>query len=337
MALFFTAGRVLNDEARFRRFAAFFLAAVAVPVLLGLLQLAGVLPYEYFEWSGAGMTGRVSGTYQHPLGLIYFVAYAIPLALYLLDRSRARPAQVIPLLLLIACALVGVVFAYHRAALVVLAMQLCLWQFLTSRWKRLTVVAGLIAMLVVAFSDALLSLFSGMEAMLRGEQALFGVEAFRGRGVVWRLFLGSLFDSHPLYWFIGKGGSFAEGWVPGAGFWSSIEPHNDFIRILNAYGLIGLGLYLAILWRMLRQALSLRRSADAFSRTIGNLLITSLAAIGLLSVTSEPTRYPTVAWYLFTLASVAEVRSRAHRRTLAEGKRESPVSLRVADTIGESR
>jgi O-antigen ligase len=130
----------------------------------------------------------------------------------------------------------------------------------------------------------------------------------------WYLFLHSLFSSHPLFWLFGSGGSVAEGFVHRFGYWSSNEPHNDFIRILQAYGLIGLGLYLAILFSFLWKSLRLRRMRDRFLSHLGNLMIVVLTSIVLLSVTTEPMRYPTGVWYLFALGSVVSVQYRRLRQ-----------------------
>jgi len=86
VSFFFIAGVVLSEEDFFDRFAKGFILAVSVPVVLGLLQKFDVLPFEYWDWIEGQAIGRVSGTYQHPLGLIYFLVYAIPLALYLLTK-----------------------------------------------------------------------------------------------------------------------------------------------------------------------------------------------------------------------------------------------------------
>jgi len=120
----------------------------------------------------------------------------------------------------------------------------------------------------------------------------------------------SFVRGNPLQWLIGKGGSLAEGFVPGFGLWQSDEAHNDFIRILHAYGIVGLTLYLGILYRLFGQARRLRRDGDAFSRSLGIVVLTIIPSIILLSLTTEPMRYPTAAWYLFALASTVEVKFR---------------------------
>ena len=59
-------------------------------------------------------------------------------------------------------------------------------------------------------------------------------------------------------------------------------------------------------WKSLR----LRRMRDPFSHHLGNLMIVVLTSIVLLSVTTEPMRYPTGVWYLFALGSVVSMQYR---------------------------
>src|SRR5437879_5002185 len=84
LSFFFSAGFILCDETRFLRFAKLFLASLSVPLLFSYLEIAGVLPYQYWDWVDGVEVGRVTGGYEHPLGLIYFLLYAIPVALALL-------------------------------------------------------------------------------------------------------------------------------------------------------------------------------------------------------------------------------------------------------------
>ena len=86
LALAIVAPIALRNQHDVDRFAKWLIAATSIPVVLSYLQLAGILPYEYWDWTDRGELERVSGTYQHPLGLIYFLVVAIPLALMLIRR-----------------------------------------------------------------------------------------------------------------------------------------------------------------------------------------------------------------------------------------------------------
>ncbi len=325
VAFAFTAGLVLNTEEVFDRFAKYFVLMVSVPVGLSFLQKAQILPFEYWDWIEGQAVGRVSGTYQHPLGLIYFLVYAIPLALYLLAKPSQSVRYRLLLWLFIVLSLVALVFTYHRTALVAIGLEIWLWMVLTRQYGKAILLVLLGGFLVFWLRDWVQLLYTNIVDLIQGKVVFSSGEFLRGRGMNWYLFLHSLFSSHPLFWFFGRGGSVAEGFVPYFGYWSSNEPHNDFIRILHAYGVIGLGLYLAILFSFFWKSLRLRRLQDHFSHHLGNLMIVVLTSIVLLSVTTEPMRYPTGVWYLFALGSVVSVRYCRLRRISLMGNEGAPL------------
>ena len=138
-----------------------------------------------------------------------------------------------------------------------------------------------------------------------GIDDLSAPEFMRGRGLNWYLFLNSLFSSHPVYWFVGKGGSVPTGWEDLFGSLSANEPHSDYIRLLHDYGFIGLSLYLWILVRFLNAARALRRHSSWLKMALGNSLIVATFGVLFLSLTSEPSRYPSAISYLFVLGASA--------------------------------
>jgi hypothetical protein len=318
MAFFFTAGVVLKEEKSFDRFAGYFILAVSIPVVLSFLQRAQLLPYEYWDWIEGQSVGRITGTYQHPLGLIYFLIYAIPLALYLLAKPSQPMRYRLLLWMFVGLSLIAVALSYHRTALVAIGLAIWLWMVLSKKygWAILLIIlAGLLAFFL---RDWVQLLYSNVADILQGRVAISSRAFLRGRGTIWYLFLHSLFSSHPLFWLLGRGGSVAGGFVPNYGLLTSNEPHNDFIRILHAYGFVGLGLYITILFSFFRKSLHLRRTSDHFSRSLGNVMIVVLMMIVLLSITTEPMRYPTGVWYLFALGSVVVVQ---HTRLRAESSK----------------
>ncbi len=306
VAFFVVAGLVIADESRFERFTGWFLAAVSVPVILSFFQVAGLLPFEYWDWIDGEEHGRATGTYPHPLGLIYFLMYAIPLALYLRNRYPHLPRVRWLSTLFVILSLIAVVLTTDRTAYVVFLLQFGLWFAMSHRLKRSHWIAALalLAMMVIAASSWLVDLFSARNI---GE---WGPDFLRGRGLQWIVFASSYVEGGPVRWLIGKGASVATGIVPGIGVWSSDEPHNDYVRLLHAYGIIGLLLYLMILVRIARLALILRRNGSEFQRNLGAVVLVVIPSILLFSMTTEPMRYPTSTWYLFALASVVQVHVR---------------------------
>jgi O-antigen ligase len=113
---------------------------------------------------------------------------------------------------------------------------------------------------------------------------------------------------------IGHGGSEAEGLVPGFGYLKIAEPHNDFLRILFAYGVVGLGLYLSLVFAFLISAIRLRLRKDYFHKNLGNLMIVIIAMILLLSLTNQPMLYPSAALYFYAFGSTVLFASHQHSK-----------------------
>lgn len=304
------AGFILSREQDFNRFAALFIAFVSVPVILSFLQLAKVLPFEYWDYIEGNMVGRVSGTYKHPLGLIYFLIFAIPLSLHLLSYSALSWYARVALWSFVVLSLLATLFTYHRVGIIAICLEIWLWLVLNKKYGHAALLAASGGLVIILLYDRFAVLYDNILDIARGEVIITSDQFLRGRGMNWYLFLSSIFNSPPLFWFFGLGGSVAEGWVKGFGYWVSQEPHNDYIRILHAYGLFGLIAYLSILITFYGRASAIRKSELTFNRSIGNLMIVALFAIVLLSFTTEPMRYPTASWYLFALGSVVLIRYR---------------------------
>ncbi len=309
VSFFFVAGYVLDNEEMFDRFVQWLIVSVSIPVSLSFLQFLGVLPFEYWDYLDFEQVGRVSGTYQHPVNLTILLIYTIPMAFYLLCKLNSWYYRLF-LWLFIGLSLVAMLLTYHRVSLFVVSLGIILWMVLVKRYKVALLIFSLYVVVIFLFFDRILTLYSSAFDLLEGKVSFFDVGFLRGRGVNWYLFLNTLFSSPPWFWIIGRGGSFAEGFVPGYGYWSFDEPHNDFIRILHAYGVAGLGMYILVLLSFFWMSIQLRCLEDNFSRLLGNLMIVFLGSIVIMSLTIEPTRYPTMAWYLFTTGSVITIRYR---------------------------
>jgi O-antigen ligase len=235
--------------------------------------------------------------------------FGFPFALHLLHNTRISISIRSVLVVGIAASAVALACTYHRTGLIAVGFEVVLWYVLTGkvRASNLKHLAYTVPFLLLAAPVAVAwisMLFNRSVASGGGAD-----EFLRGRGLNWLLFLGTLFHSQPLYWFLGKGSSLAEAFVPGYGMYYSDEPHNDVIRMLYIYGIVGLCIYATILYRFFRQSLVLRRGADPFGRSLGNLSLAILPSFLLMSMTGEPLRYPTGAWYLFAMASIVRVQS----------------------------
>lgn len=305
VAFFYTAGSLLAEPHRFDRFAKGLLMVCLVPVFLSFLQIVGFLPYDYFDWINGAEVGRVSGTYQHPLGLIYFFIYAFPLALYIASGSdQTAPARKWAWIFLISAS-IALVFTYHRLGYVAVASEVLIGLYLY--WGKRAAITFLLALVVVSLLSInfIELLYAPVGETVEHASDNSGKEFLRGRGFQWILYAESYISAGPIHWVLGLGGSVISGVDPDddSNPLSPNEPHNDYIRILHAYGLLGLVLYLSILTQFFQRAIHHINSPDRHARSLARVLLPVLVAIGLLSITTEPMRYPTAVWYLFALGS----------------------------------
>jgi hypothetical protein len=313
-AFFFTAGLILSTREKLTRFTRYFLLTMTVPVCLSFLQAAGIVPFFYWDWIDGQDLGRASGTYNSPLDLIRFLVFAVPLALWLRDHSGKGSADRFISTIFLVLSAPAVALTFHRVGWIVIGLEVLLWLVFTGKARRAPLFVAALLVAGFAFSERVQLLYEPLMQAVRGQVDLESGEFLRGRGANWFVFMNSLFSSNPALWFIGKGGSIAEGADSyGIAFidFSPNEPHNDFIRIMHAYGIVGLSLYFVILWKFFNAARKLRRSvAGSFDQSLGTLLIIVIVAIVCLSITTEPIRYPTCVWYFFALASTAFCRLR---------------------------
>jgi O-antigen ligase len=305
VSFFFSAGPALIDKRRFDSFSILFLAILCIPLFLSLLQVAGVLPFEYWDWLDNQEVGRASGTYQHPLEVVFFLAYAVPLGLYRWENSTKGGAERAFLLAFFLLAFSGLVFTFHRTGWIAIPTEVAIWFGLRRQMKRILLPAVALVLLAASFGDWVSLLYRPATEIVQGEVDFESGNFLRGRGANWMIFLVSYANGGPMRWVVGRGGSVADASIGGIVEFSENEPHNDFIRILHAYGLAGLFLYLGILLLFLRRGLQLRSSRCPFESGVGRILVCSLVGVFLLSVTAEPMRYPTAIWYLFAFGSVA--------------------------------
>jgi O-antigen ligase len=302
---FYTAGPVLADPERFDRFAKGFLLIVAVPVVFSFGQLAGVLPYSYWDWAEGEQIGRVSGLYETPLGLVFLFIYAFPVALHIaFGRSQSLTTRSLAWIFLMLATL-SLAFTYHRAGYIAIALEVIIWLYLSKGRKAAISLLAVLTLLTLLSMSWLRILYAPLEQVLQETTAIESDELLRGRGFQWVLYMNSFVSSGPVHWVFGLGGSVIAGVDEGDRSYvlSPNEPHNDFIRILHAYGIVGLLLYISILALFLRRALQLLKSCDSFPRTLALVTLPALIAVVILSITTEPMRYPTAVWYLFAVGS----------------------------------
>ena len=317
--LFFVGGYALDTPEKLARFTRFFLLALLVPTLFVFLQAMELVPFSYWDWVDGRQVGRASGFYETPLEFVRYLLIGVPLALWMRDRSAKASFPWFLSTGFLCLSAPALFFTFHRAGWIVVGLEVFLWQLFTRKARTVMIFAFTLVVFFMLFSQRVESLFTPLTRIVNGEIDLESSELFRGRGALWAIFMDSLFSSNPAIWFIGKGGSIADGFVPGLADGVTNEPHNDFLRILHAYGIVGLSLYLLVLGGFAAIVRRLRkRPPGGFDHDVGTLLLIVLFSTVVMSITTEPMRYPTYVWYFFALASVGVLRIRTY--TGAPGK-----------------
>ncbi len=300
---FYTAGPLLAKPRQFDRFAKVFLCAMTVPVILSYFEWSGILPYEYWDWLEGQSVGRASGTYPTPLSMSFFLYYAFPIALSIAGGKSQKPCARTGAVVFLLLASGALAFGNHRTAYIIVVLQVFVWLALTQGRKAIVVFLAVLALVIVLSFSWLQTLSAPLSNALSGDADLENGQLFRGRGFQWLLFLNSYVSSGPFHWVMGNGGSIIAGYDPEATDVDSVEPHNDYIRILHAYGIVGLLLYLSTLALFLKRTFRLLRSAEEFPRRLAQIMLLALIAIVIQSMMMEPMRFPTGVWYLFAIGS----------------------------------
>ncbi len=135
---------------------------------------------------------------------------------------------------------------------------------------------------------------SGVGTTMSGRVSLGKYEALgNNRGMLWANALTAIFNqSGPAIIF--------------GSYYSRIGAHSDYIDILARNGLVGLGLYVLLIYGLCLKTLALARRAtrDDF-RTIQTLACLLLASYAFYCFPFRPLVYTTVNWYMWTIVALA--------------------------------
>jgi len=200
----------------------------------------------------AGIWLRAYAGQVHPnvLGGLLVITSLATVWLYLTNKSQIRKSiNSYPLLLLYIVQLIGLFFSFSRGAWLALAVSLAIWWWREYGSRRvLRPIFGLAVVVFVVLGVMLWQPTAGR---------LFGGTRLEQQSIEERV--GSVGESQGLLtsaWWRGVGlGNYTvalQQTVPGLRSWSYQPVHNIFLLILTELGIIGLGLFLWLLWFRLR-------------------------------------------------------------------------------------
>jgi O-antigen ligase len=297
VAFFFVAGEALRKQENFDRFAFAFVAVVSVPVFLAFLQVGGLIPFDYWDWIDGQEIGRATGTYNMPLSLVYLFIYSIPISLYLLERGGGWLLRIS-----LVASFVALGFTFHRTAFIAIILQLILWLLLKRKTVAILSLFAIGCLAAVLYAGPIRILYAPLTSAAQGDVDVSSDEFLRGRGLIWVTFLADYAQGNPVQWIIGRGGS-----VLGSSFlldeMGENDPHNDFVRLLHDYGILGVLLYVILLGRLAVIGWKTLHLSP-FSNAVARMFLVSLPAVLILSFTGEPSRYPSAIMYLMSLGSL---------------------------------
>ncbi|PWR08649.1 hypothetical protein DKT68_14705 [Micromonospora acroterricola] len=275
------------------------LLGAVVHCVLAWLQVAGVIPYSfYFELANWQKIGRASGGYYHPMSLGRLLIFSVFLIYVLKDRLWVPAA--------VRYALVGLFVAtgavsLHRFTIVCLVVIVAAFEarrvrdLIASRRAggRVDRRSALLGGGAVAAVAAVVGGLWGGAIWERVRVALTEVGSLdvrsdtfmHGRGAIWNDVADILGRSSLDVWLFGFG---YEPW----------DMHNDWLRVMVIWGLVGVVLTGAILVGLYRVV---RASVGRSGRLALVVLFATLVIFGL---TQKPLAYPYFLW-LFFLGAMA--------------------------------
>ena len=261
-----------------------FAVSVLIICVLGIMQVLGFLPYEYYMYTliPGIRTGRLSGTYSHPSEFLRVVVFYIILYLCFL---RVRNVWYYKLVYF--ASLISFLLTFHRAGITIVLLLHLLDNFIEKKFARLGLLS--IALLaIVAFNHEFfyytiiktrLNFEGGIEDTRFG-YAIESMRLFKQADIV-----GKIFGS----------GSFPEGRLYG---------DCDYARILYSHGLFALVAYIGFIASLLLVAL---RQTDSVRKKI---ILYPTVTLLLMSITMDPLRYPSFLVFFFAFVSVGLKMSR---------------------------
>lgn len=321
LPLVFAVPALVKELPSPRRLLHLFMAAMAVVNATVLLQPLGLLAYTSFDMGGIQ---RATGFYYHPWDVARYLVVAVPLLLALMDERSASPTAHWVYRTLLLMMLAVTFFTYLKALWVAILAEVVLWLFLSRRPIRGTVVLVLAAA-VVAFParDFIVTVFGDLARLA---DPLTRGQALSGRVTIWETYIATLRRSS------GVRLVFGQGFAPEGLVLSGHKPHNDYLRLLVVNGVFGLAAYGALMvavFRSLARAVNTLRRQGGLEWRIGIAVQCMFVAYLLMSLTADPSTYPSITLYLWLLLGLVlgYARLARERQLLAEVGWDGPRSV----------
>jgi hypothetical protein len=255
--------------------------ALAIGAALVIVANAALIPFD-FGWKTWGGVKTFKGIYYFKTDLAYALTLSV-LMLAIHFRFAARPL----LLATMALAALQVVLANSRLNYLAYALVLAFIAVQGGMSLRNLVRYGLLT----AALAAIVAYTYGANKMLGFDVGNLGA-FMQGRNQIWYHLFDSLLGFSPLQWLFGKG-MYADILLSAekTNIYMAHNAHNEFLHLIYTQGIVGLGLYVFLWYRMFRIAFG--------AGVAGWLRHAGYAAAGLFllqSLTAVVSSYATKTW-----------------------------------------
>lgn len=290
---FFVAQGYFSEERRTKRFLLALAAAGIFPMVVGLLEIGGVISVQWTQTEKAGLARHI-GFYHDAITPRYYAEQTI-LVLFLYSALYFKRIRQLANKLAALCLAIGSLIVmyktYSKSGLATLFMWTLQWTILQRKISMLIVLSVIGTVTLGYYSDSILDetylIFHEEIGAVGGE---VGIErTFTGRWYIWDPLIHKWDALHFLARIFGSG-HLANG------------AHNDYIQILYHGGVLGLVIYLVLLGSTATKIFELLlRGADPLSvAALMALTMWFIDSIGLV-----PSTFSGYQWFVWGIIGLA--------------------------------
>lgn len=299
--LIIVSSKIDNHE-KFDKILIGFLIASIIPIIITFLQVAGIVPYTYFDYVNGIKISRGSGGYRQPSVLTRFCSMGLIYAMYFWDKPNISTIKKIGLLLYIGINIVSVVFSYHRTGYFLVCVIIGLWLYLkyknrTSVLLQKVIIIGLVIIILffMVYEKGLVTVdLSTIKKMLSFSNILTvgndgKIYLLRGRGKMLEILWQGMIQNKWYYTVFGNGVN-----VNSISKISLATADMELVRVLWNCGLVGGAIWIIQyieMWRTIKN----RKCNDRLYR-LGVCIFVSFLIWGL---TIEATNSPDLIYHIF--------------------------------------
>jgi O-antigen ligase len=294
-AVYLLLSDVVKTKRQAQRCMWIIILATLIPLAVGLYQAtAGGRSYAVLGYS----YNRINATFAHPATYGMFLIFTVAplLALYFETKKLETKVLWTALLLLM---MISALLTYIRIAWIALLSAVTI---ILSRKNRFLLAVVLVAVVVLALSVPSLRTRIGSVLTQDTKLTMSQDPSTRFRVLAWNLAL-ELFAQRPI---LGAGmGSY----FPASAqlFSEATSPHNEYLRVLAETGVVGLALFVWVLFAIVRFSQKAYRSlTDPFFRSLALGALGASVAFVVLCVTDNPLVYHSVSIYFWALLALVE-------------------------------